>query len=105
MASTGEVLVRKACAAVPGSACLLCTRIYHLCSTTMLTPEIRACQMEPGLVAQAQDKQSGDLDSIYCSPSGSQSKYGEIISLLCVLFSSKILLYLISGMNTLCLCL
>lgn len=26
--------------------------------------------MEPGLVAGAQDKQSGDLDSIYCCPSG-----------------------------------
>lgn len=71
----------------------------------MHTPEISICQMKPSLVAEAQDKQSGDLGSIYCSPSGSQSKPGEITSLLCVLFSCKILLYLISGMNTHCLCL
>jgi len=71
----------------------------------MHTPEISVCQMKPSLVAEAQDKQSGDLDSIYCSPSGSHSKYGEITSLLWVLFSSKILLYLTSGTNTHCLCL
>lgn len=39
----------------------------------MHTPETSVRQMKPSLVAEAQDKQSGDLDSIYCSPSGSQS--------------------------------
>lgn len=72
--ASGEVLVKKASAAVPFSGCLLCRRIYHLCRKTIHTPEISVCQMKPSLVAMAQDKQSGDLDSIYCSPSDSQSK-------------------------------